>query len=125
MIDLTLTALFGVVGYLLTYGIHIPDGLEVFHILSAAGMMAGYACGNVTASHIRSPGPKISVVAAALTVCFASAMTYVVRVEAGSSNVLPIIFLGFLITTLFFSLAFLMPIAGVKLNPINTNSAGS
>lgn len=112
---LGLYSLFGIVAYLSTFGILIPSELAVFRILAAAGTMAGFSCGDVAASHVKRPVIKVGIVLLALLFCCACGLLYAIRIQAGSANVSDIILLGVVLTGFFFSFAFLMPVAGVKL----------
>jgi hypothetical protein len=114
MLKLGLTSIFGIVGYLLGYGLFIPKDLAVFHILAAAGMMAGYGCGDVSATHVARPLAKVFVLVLALSACVGSAIFYIIRIQAGSADKIDIAILALLITVLFFSLSFLMPMVGVR-----------
>jgi hypothetical protein len=118
MKGLTIAAVFGLVGYLLSYGILIPLGLEFFKILAAVGMMAGSAVGRHTADSVARPRFRAPLIIVAMLVCVGSAITYVLMEPMGSANTSDIVDLALLITVFFFCFAFLVPISGVSFDRV-------
>jgi hypothetical protein len=113
MKGLGLIALFGAVGYLLSYGIFIPRELAFFQLLAAVGMMSGYPIGRISSAKRVGNSRTIVVILLAAVVCVATAVTYVIRVQMGQSYTYDIVILALLISVFFFSFALLMPFAGM------------
>jgi hypothetical protein len=116
MRGLGLTAVFGVVGYILSWGIFVPSELKVFNVIAAAAMMAGYPSGNLVAGKIKKSLHRILILIGTAIVCVGSAIAYVVKIQMGSAETFDVAVLGILLAVLFFSLSFLMPMAGVVLS---------
>jgi hypothetical protein len=116
MIGLSLTALFGVVSYLLGYGIFVPEQLKVFNFIAAASAMAGYSLGNLVGQKAKNVWLQAGLIIVALAVCTGSTLAYLIFSQQGAANVSDIVFLGALLATMFVSFWFLLPIAGVVAN---------
>jgi drug/metabolite transporter (DMT)-like permease len=113
MRGLTLTALFGIVSYFFSNYLLLPEELHVFSIFAAAGSMAGFALGDLTAKRIKDMRYLSLVLGMALLICFASFLFYQIHIHRGSANVADLVWLGASITFGFFSFFYLMPLAGV------------
>lgn len=113
MKGLTIAAVFGLVGYLLSYGILVPSELQFFKILAAVGMMGGSAVGRLTADSVGRPFFRASLIIIAMLICIGAAILYVLMIQMGSANTSDIVELALLITTFFLSFAFLAPLSGV------------
>jgi hypothetical protein len=123
MQSLGLVALFGVVGYLLSFGIFIPRELSFFQLLAAVGMMAGYPIGRLSSGV--NVILRITLLVLASLVCVAASITYVIRVQLGQSDMSDIVILALLITAFFFSFAFMMPFAGVIADKASQKNTGA
>jgi hypothetical protein len=71
---------------------------------------------------VKKPVWKTVLLCGALAICVFSAVSYIIRIQAGSANVSDIVILAVLITLLFFSFAFLTSISGVKLTSAGTTT---
>lgn len=112
MKNLSLTVAFGIVSYIISY-FFVPADLGIFNLLAAVSVMGGYQSGRLSLGKVKRTRTKILLLIAVVIVCFASAMTYAVRIQMGSANTSDIVLLGLLIVIFFFFLGFLFPIAGV------------
>jgi hypothetical protein len=112
MTNLSLTVVFGLVSYIVSY-FFVPSELRIFNLLAAIGVMGGYQTGRLTSGKAKRAVTKIVLLVAAVFICVASALTYAVRIQMGSANTSDIVLLGLLIAVFFFSLGFLFPIAGI------------
>jgi hypothetical protein len=113
MAGLAITALFGFVAYILSWGLFVPNDLKVFNILAAVASMAGYPLGELAVKNITSPRGQAACIASSAVVCVAAVIGYAILIQQGYADVSAIVILALLLTTIFFSLTFLMPFAGV------------
>lgn len=116
MKGLTLAGLFAAISYALGYGIFIPKELEAFKLIAAASAMGGFGIGSLVAQKLKSIAWKAALIILAMVTCVGVILTYVIRVQVGAADISDIVILGILVATLFFSLWFLLPIAGVVAN---------
>ena len=113
MKGLGLTVLFGVIGGVISHGLFISNDLRAFDLVAAAGAMAGYPLGDLTAASVNNAFYRAVLIVISFALCAGSIIWYIILVQAGSANVSTIIFLGVLIAVIFASLFFLMPLAGI------------
>jgi uncharacterized membrane protein YfcA len=113
MRGITLTALFGIVSYIFSHYLLEPEEFQIFSLLAAAGSMAGFALGELTAKRLKDKKYLSLVLGTALLLCFSSFIFYQIYVHRGSANVADLVWLGASITLGFFSFFYLMPLAGV------------
>ena len=113
MRGLSVTALFGFVAYIVSHYLLVPDEFAVFSLLAAAGSMAGFALGEITAKRLKETQALALVLVIAMVVCFSCFIFYSIRIHGGSANVSDIVLLGVSVTFGFFSLTYLMPLAGI------------
>ena len=110
----TWTGFVGLVGLVLSLGFTVPQGLGVFHILAAGGMMAGSAIGRyVLRKKSRSVRVLITTCILSLIFLFICSTSYYVMIHENYSGWWIVFLLGFLITVALFCLAVLMEFAGV------------
>jgi membrane protein DedA with SNARE-associated domain len=114
MAGIKLTALFGFVALILSYGIFVPADLRSFSFIGAVASMAGYAIGNQAAKAGRTL--RIILILISAVVCLACIVLYVIYVQRGTGDVADVILLAILLFGIFFSFTFLMPIAGVAID---------
>jgi len=113
MKGLALTAAFGFVGYILSWGLFVPSDLRPFNIICVAASMSGYALGT-HASNIAGRMRVFVIVVCAL-MCVICLISYVIYIQRGSGDAFEIIRLAILLFGVFFTLTFLMPLAGVSI----------
>jgi hypothetical protein len=110
MKGLGVTAVFGFVSFLLSYGLFVPSDLRPFNIISAAAAMAGYALGSQATKVVNWLRGTLMAVSALACLCFV--VSYVIYVQRGSGEMSDVIWLAVLLFGIFFSFTFLMPLAG-------------
>jgi len=108
-----IVGVFGFVAYVMSYGILIPEGLDVLRIISAIGAMAGYVVGQELRNKIEGFWPRVLSALGAGIVSTTSFIWYVIYVEQNYSGAPVVIKLGILIALAFFGLAFLVGTVGV------------
>lgn len=113
MAGLAITAVFGFVAFILSYGIFVPSDLKMFSLLGAIGSMAGFALGKLAAENVTNPKGRAGCIAISAVICVGAVIEYVVHIQREYADVSDIIVLALLLTTVFFSFTFLMPFAGV------------
>jgi hypothetical protein len=110
MAGIALTALFGFVAFILTYGIFVPSDLKSFSLIGAVAAMAGYALGRQAT---RVAGKlRIVLILGSAAICAACVIMYVICVQRLTGDVSDVVLLAILLFGIFFTVAFLMPIAG-------------
>jgi hypothetical protein len=113
MKGLFIVGVFGFVGYLLSFGLFVPDELKSFHILGAAGSMAGYSLGETTKARVQSPWALAALTLVSFVSVVVTTLWYTVSSQLGQAGAVQVGGLGILLSLLFFSFAYLMPLAGV------------
>ncbi|MBR1071284.1 MULTISPECIES: hypothetical protein [Bradyrhizobium] len=110
---LAITALFGFVSGILSYGLFVPSDLKPFNLVGVAGSMSGYALGTQAKNLPGFARAILIVISAVATV--ACIVAYVIYVQRGTGELVDVILLAVLLFGAFFSLTFLMPLAGVSI----------
>jgi len=110
---LVITALFGFVSGILSYGLFVPSDLKPFNLVGVVGSMAGYALGMQAKSLPKSVHAILIAVSAAL--CVGCIIGYVIYVPRGTGEAVDVVVLAVLLFWIFFPLTFLMPLAGVSI----------
>jgi hypothetical protein len=113
MAGIALTAVFGFVAYIISYGIFVPSDLKSFNLIAAVASMVGYALGNQVQNG--AARLRIALIVANALLCVTCIVAYVVYVQRGSGDVLDVALLAVLLFCIFFSLTFVMPIAGLAI----------
>jgi hypothetical protein len=110
---LAVTALFGFVGYILSWGLFVPTDLKPLNLIGVAGSMSGYALG--TQAKNTTGWARVTLIVLSSLVCFVCVISYVIYVQRGSGDAFEVVRLAALLFGGFFSLTFLMPLAGVSI----------
>jgi hypothetical protein len=110
---LAITALFGFVSGILSYGLFVPSDLKPFNLVGVAGSMSGYALGT-QAKKLPEWTRVILIITSALATV-ACIVAYVIYVQRGTGEAMDVILLAALLFGAFFTLTFLMPLAGVSI----------
>jgi hypothetical protein len=118
MSGLTWAVVLGFVGGTISLAFKIPQGLEVFHIFAAASTVGGYVLGEYTNQRIAKKGALIFFVLMALAILFGAGMGYLTLINQGVPGAWIVVTLGALLSVFFFSLAYLMALAGVVIVPL-------
>lgn len=113
---LTLTSVFSFVGFFIAYFVVASDLKLPFSLLAGIAVIAGYPTGNIAARKIKRTQARIITLAATGVASVALAITYFVLVQGISANTLDIVILGSVLALFFYSVAFLLPVAGVRPN---------
>jgi hypothetical protein len=116
VLGLTISAVLAFVAGILSYGLFVPEDLRVFILLAAAGSMAGYALGDLTAKNTKNPIPRAICIALTLLVCGFALIKYLIGIQQGNANTADVVWLGVRLTTGFLSLTFLMAVSGVSIS---------
>src|SRR5215469_5649618 len=107
--NLLLTILLGIVGFVLSYGFFIPPERSMFRLIAAIGVMVGYQVGQLVRRLVRqSPKRFLSLIVGAV-LCLYFAFAYASMIQMGSANRSDIVNLGALLGLCFLSLGFLLP----------------
>jgi hypothetical protein len=114
MKGLGITALFGFVSSLLSYGLFLPSDLKSFSLIAAVAAMAGYFLGQQS-SQISARWVKILLVIALAATCVSCILLYVIFVQRGSGDTFDVVKLALFLFGIFFSFAFLMPLVGFSI----------
>ncbi len=122
MKGLTLIAFFGLVGYVLSWGLFVPSDLRPFNVIGVIASMSGYALGT-QASNVQGWTRATLIVVSAL-ISLLCVISYVIFVQRGSGEANEVIRLAALLFGGFFALTFLMPLAGVSIEK-NWPTAGA
>jgi len=109
---LAITALFGFVGYILSWGLFVPTDLKPFNLIGVVASMAGYALG--TQAKDIAGWKRVSLIILSAVICLICVISYVIYVQRGSGDAFEVIRLAVLLFGGFFTLMFLMPLAGVS-----------
>lgn len=112
--NLALTAVIGIVAFVLSYGLFVPEDLKSFTLLAVVGAMAGYTVGGLVDRQTERASVRIWLVMGATLLAVASTLIYVVLIQSGSANVAMVVFLGVMLTTVFFSFAAVTALSGVR-----------
>jgi hypothetical protein len=118
MAGLALTALFGFVAFVLSYGFFVPSDLRYFSFLGAVGSMAGYPLGELTARAVSTAWTRAALIILSAIICVATVVCYAIFVQRGTGEVADIVLLAILLTCIFLSFTFLMPMAGVTIGKL-------
>jgi hypothetical protein len=110
---LALTAIFGLVSGVLSYGLFVPSDLKPFNLVGAVGAMSGYALGSQAKG--LQPWKRVGLIILSAAVCIGCIFAYVIYVQRGTGDVTDVITLGLLLFAIFFTFTFLMPLAGVSI----------
>jgi drug/metabolite transporter (DMT)-like permease len=111
--NLLLTIVFGVVGFVLSYGFYIPLEFSMLRLIAAIGMMVGYRMGLLIRRLIRPAPKRFLILSVSAVLCFYFAFGYASMIKTGSANTSDIVNLGALLGLFFLSLGFLLPFTRV------------
>jgi len=107
--NLLLTIVVGVVGFVLSYGFFIPPELSMFRLIAAIGVMVGYRVRQLVGRLVRGPPKRFLILIVGVVFCFSFALAYAEMIQMGSANTSDIVNLGALLGLFFLSLGFLLP----------------
>jgi hypothetical protein len=119
---ISLTALWGFVAGIASHGLLVPEDLKAFDILAASASMAGLPLGKSAAEKLSNGYRNVAAVVSFLF-CAAATVAYIILIQRGSANISDIVILAGLISVLFFSFSFLLPLAGFGIG--NDKPSGS
>lgn len=113
--NLLLTIVFGVVGFVLSYGFLIPPEFSMLRFIAAIGMMVGYRMGQLIRRFIRPAPKRFLILSVSAVLCFYFAFGYASMIKMGTANTSDsdIANLGALLGLFFVSLGFLLPFTRV------------
>jgi hypothetical protein len=111
--NLLLTIVFGVVGFVLSYGFFIPQELSILRLIAAIGMMVGYRMGQLIRRLVRPAPKRFLILSVAAVLCFYLAFGYASMIKIESANTPDIVNLGALLGLFFLSLGLLLPFTRV------------
>jgi hypothetical protein len=104
--NLMLTGLFGLAGFVLSFGFFVPPELSAFRLIAPIGVMAGYQAGQLIGRLIRPRPKRFLILSVGVLFCFYFAFAYVQLGTASPSDVKN---LGALFGLSFFWLGFFLP----------------
>jgi drug/metabolite transporter (DMT)-like permease len=107
--SILLTIVFGVAGFVLSYGFFIPPELSMLRLIAAIGMMVGYRVGQLVGRLVRPRPKRFLILIVGAVLCFYFAFGYASMIQMGSANTSDIVNLGAVLGLFFLSLGFLMP----------------
>ncbi len=108
-----ITALFGFVSLVLSYGLFLSADLKSFCLIAGAASMAGYDFGS-QAGKMTGFWRAFLVIGLAV-VCAVCVVAYILFVQRGTGEVFEVIRLASLLFGVFFSFSFLMSLVGVSI----------
>jgi hypothetical protein len=114
MAGLVVPAVFAFVSLILSYGLFVPKDLQMFSLLAVVGSMAGYALGELAAKNVVNSKLRAIFIVIDAALCVGFVIVYAVRIEGVHANVSDIVALALLLTGIFLTFTFLMPLAGVR-----------
>lgn len=103
--NLMLTGVFGLVGFVLSYGFFVPE-LSAFRLLAPVGVMVGYQAGQLVGRLVRPRPKRFLILSVGVLFCFYFAFAYV---QLGRASPSDIVNLGVLFSLSFFWLGFFLP----------------
>lgn len=109
----SIVAVFGLVAYLLSYGVPVPESLGVLNIIAAVGTMAGYPSSLYWQEHVKS---RILSLVITLLVALATVVVflfYVTYMESNPSGNTAVWIIGFTMFLMFFGFGLTAGNAGV------------
>src|SRR5262245_23940954 len=110
-----IAALLAFVSLILSYGLLVPSDLRSFSLIAAAASMAGFALGSQSSKNLAGAMRAVLVISLS-TLCVICIVTYVIFIQRGSGETSDVIMLAVLLFGIFFSLTFLMPLAGISID---------
>jgi ABC-type iron transport system FetAB permease component len=111
--NLLLTIVFGVVGFVLSYVFFIPPEFSMLRLIAAIGMMVGYRMGQLIRRLIRPAPKRFLILTVAAVLCFYFAFGYASMIRIRPAYASDIVNLGALLGLFFLSLGFLLPFTRV------------
>jgi hypothetical protein len=113
MKNLPIVGIFGVVSYLLSFGIPIPLSLQVFKIVAATAAMAGYTIGLYIQHHLASKFVAVLILFFLAILTISGFLEYVILIGDNPSGAVAVWELGFLLGISFFGFGVVTSSAGV------------
>jgi hypothetical protein len=99
--NLLLTIVFGVVGFVLSYGFFIPPELSILRLIAAIGMMVGYRMGQLLGRFVRPAPKRFLILSVGAVLCFYFAFGYASMIQMGPDNTSDIVNSGALLGLFF------------------------
>lgn len=104
--NLMLTGVFGLIGFVLSYGFFVPPELSAFRLIAPIGVMAGYQAGQLIGRLVRPRPKRFIILSVGILFCFYFVFAYV---QLGAASPSDVANLSVLFGLSFFWLGFFLP----------------
>lgn len=115
MVGVTVPGVFGIVAFVLSYGILVPNDLRVLCIIAAIGAIAGQSCAKLMGAMAKKRSCKIWQTILLSNVCVIALVAYTIYLNTNPSGVAAVCILSILMFVAFFTFAALVGVSGIQL----------